>query len=171
MLLGEGLQLKTVQRMVGYGVVEQPIDSSWFSAYADAGIVGVCLLAGAVVVALDTVRRTRSLSIATVLVAVLVGSYSESSLADVSFALVLLAGLPAALIASIATGDPQEPELVRRTSSSQSHVITGAPCLPSGDDTCQDESPPMGADAVDQRDGERPQTRLCSSSRWVVVKA
>lgn len=86
--LGQGLQVKTVARLVGDEVLAQGIDNTWISGLVAAGWIGATLLVAAMVVLLGTALARRAAVPLAVLVVVLSSSWTESSLADVSFALV-----------------------------------------------------------------------------------
>jgi hypothetical protein len=89
-LFGQGLQVKQVYIPRGLTeYVAQGIDSSWLSAYVAAGWVGAVLLGAAVLVALLATLRSGRIGALAIVAAMAVSSFTESSLADISFGLVL----------------------------------------------------------------------------------
>ena len=90
--LGQGLQIKTITRKVGNDILEQGIDNSWYSAYIAVGWVGTTILVAAVVLMLVRTVQVRSVTALALLLVVLSGTWTESSLADISFALLSVVG-------------------------------------------------------------------------------
>lgn len=89
-VVGHGLQYKTVPRQVGDEVLAQGIDNTWISASAAAGWLGLALLIAAAVVMLGRTVLHRSAPAAALVIVVLAGSWTESSLADISFPLAVV---------------------------------------------------------------------------------
>jgi O-antigen ligase len=88
-LFGQGLQLKVVLVPRGNIDVYQGIDSTWWAAYLGAGLIGAVLLALAVTLGIFTTFRAQGVGTFAIIVAMTAGSFTESSLADVSFGLTL----------------------------------------------------------------------------------
>lgn len=104
MLLGHGLGNRKVLLTRGQGDVNVvPIDNSWLSLYWETGILGALVVLGAVVATAIAVLRARTpyvrAATAFLLAFVVVASFNESGLSDVST--VTLALLVAAMVADL----------------------------------------------------------------------
>jgi O-antigen ligase len=87
-LFGLGLQQKTVLRPIGASFSAQGIDNSWLSAYVAGGWLGAALLVAGMAALLVRAVRSRDIAAQGLVFAALAASWTESVLADVTYALI-----------------------------------------------------------------------------------